>query len=69
MGRGDRQAGVGDAEVTKAKTGDEKEYTKITKMSMKQLLDYVISNPHLLTDSYYKGYDTAIYKRHEELSK
>lgn len=48
-------------------TGDKAEYAKIAKMSVEELLDYVISNPHYLTDSYYRGYNIAIYERHEEL--
>lgn len=55
--------------MTKKKTGDEIEYTKISKMSALELLNYVLDSPHLLTDSYYRGYDTAIYKRYDELTK
>ncbi len=47
---------------------DAKEYKKIAKMSVAQLLDYVLGAPYLLTDSYYRGFDTAIYKRHKELA-
>ncbi len=48
---------------------DEAEYRRIARMSVVELLEHVIHNPHLLTDSYYRGYDTAIYKRYEELTK
>ncbi len=55
--------------IMTAEEGDEHEYRKIAKMSVVQLLDYVLAHPYLLTDSYYNGYDTAIYKRREELAK
>lgn len=49
--------------------GDELEYAKIAKMSTRELLNYVLCHPEYLTDSYYRGYDTAIYKRADELAK
>lgn len=52
-----------------AVSGDEAEYAKIATMNERQLLDYVLGTPELLTDKYYRGYDTAIYARHEELVK
>lgn len=51
------------------KTGDELEYEKIAKMSAGELLGYILGSPYLLTDPYYKNFDTAIYKRAEELSR
>lgn len=55
--------------MTKPLTGDQKDYNRIAKMSVRQLLDYVLEHPYYLTDSYYRGFDTAIYKRAEELEK
>jgi hypothetical protein len=49
------------------KSGDELEYEKIAKMTVEELLAYVLGAPHLLTDSYYRGYDTAIYARADQL--
>lgn len=49
------------------KTGDELEYEKIAKMSTRELLDYVLCHPEYLSDSYYRGYDTAIYARRKQL--
>jgi len=46
---------------------DEAEYERISKMSESELLDYVIEHPEYLTDPYYRGYDTAIYARHDAL--
>lgn len=39
----------------------------IMKMTMAELLDYVINSPDLLTDSYYREFGNAIRKRAEEL--
>lgn len=43
------------------------QYKIIAAMDVYELLDYVINQPELLTDSYYRGYDKAIYERAEEL--
>lgn len=50
-------------------SSDEVEYLKIAKMSDRELLDYVLASPYLLTDSYYRGFDTAIYARAEQLAQ
>lgn len=47
--------------------GDQAEYAKIAKMSVWELLVYVVDNPHLLAYSYYKGFDKAIYDRVNQL--
>lgn len=49
------------------KTGDELEYDRIATFSLLELLDYVLGHPEYLSDSYYKGYDTAILARREVL--
>ena len=46
---------------------DQAQYDKIAKMSVWELLVYVVDNPNFLTDSYYKGYDKAIYDRVNQL--
>jgi len=55
-------------EVSAYEQTDEYQYTLIAKMSVGELLDYVICHPYYLTDSYYRGFDTAILKRHKELT-
>jgi hypothetical protein len=45
------------------KTGDELEYERISQLTTRQLLDYVLEHPSYLTDSYYRGFDSAIYSR------
>lgn len=49
------------------KSGDEVEYEKIQKMDIYELFGYVLCNPEYLSDSYFRGYDTAIIKRAKEL--
>ena len=49
------------------KSGDELEYERIALMSAEELLSYVLDSPYLLTDSYYRGFHTAIYARAEAL--
>lgn len=46
---------------------DEQEYARIAAMTEGQLLDYVLGAPELLTDSYYRGFATAVRMRHSEL--
>lgn len=50
------------------KTGNELECEKIAAMSMRELLDYVLGNPEYLTDSYYRVFGSAVYKRDEQLT-
>lgn len=47
---------------------DAQEYKKIAKMNALRLLNYVADHHYYLSDSYYRGFDTAIYKRIEELN-
>jgi hypothetical protein len=42
---------------------------KVGSMSTHELLDFVIKNPHLLTDPYYRDVRTAIIARQAELRR
>jgi len=46
---------------------DEQEIKTIASMSERELLEYVLSFPELMTDSYYGKFRTAVIKRAREL--
>jgi hypothetical protein len=48
---------------------DEKLIKQISKMNSWELLEWIISSPTDLTDSYYSKFRDAILKRYEELKE
>jgi hypothetical protein len=50
-------------------TGNEIEVAKIMKMDIFELLDYIMTTPEYLTDSYYTIFNMAINERYQEISK
>lgn len=42
---------------------------EIPKMDIKELLEYIVDNPELLSDSYYRDIGNAIRQRAKELLK
>ncbi len=43
------------------------ELTLISRMSLRELLEYVLHNPEVLCDPYYREYGNAVRARAEEL--
>lgn len=47
---------------------NEQEVARIMRMSLWALLDYVLTNPEYICDSYYRVFGTAINRRFKQLT-